>query len=61
MSIGFKGMNVASQALARTAAALYRDPKILQEARREFEALRGPNFRYRALVGERAPPLNYRD
>jgi aminobenzoyl-glutamate utilization protein B len=61
MSIGFKGMNVASQALARTAAALYRDPKILQEARREFEALRGPNFKYRALVGERAPPLNYRD
>ena len=61
MSIGFKGMNVAAQTLARTAVALYRDPAILQEARREFAALRGPDFKYRALLGERAPPLNYRD
>ena len=61
MSIGFKGMSVAAQTIARTAATLYRDPGILQEARREFEASRGPNFKYRPLVGERAPPLNYRD
>ncbi len=61
MSIGFKGMNVAAQTIARTAVALYRDPVILQDARREFEASRGPNFKYRSLVGERPPPLNYRD
>jgi aminobenzoyl-glutamate utilization protein B len=61
MSIGLKGMNVAAQTLARAAAVLYRDPAILGEARREFEALRGPDFKYRALLGERAPPLNYRD
>ena len=61
MSIGFKGMNVASQTLARAAVALYGDPTILREARREFEALRGPDFKYRALLGERSPPLNYRD
>ena len=61
MSIGFKGMNVAAHTLARTAAALYRDPRILQQARRELEALRGPDFQYRALLGERQPPLNYRD
>jgi aminobenzoyl-glutamate utilization protein B len=61
MSIGFKGMNVASQAIARTAVSLYRDPKILQAARREFDAARGPGFQYRSLVGERSPPLNYRD
>jgi aminobenzoyl-glutamate utilization protein B len=61
MSIGLKGMNVAAQTLARAATVLYRDPAILGEARREFDALRGPDFKYRALLGERAPPLNYRD
>jgi aminobenzoyl-glutamate utilization protein B len=61
MSIGFKGMEVASQALARTAVALYRDPKLLQEARREFDSRRGANFQYRPLLGDRAPPLDYRD
>ena len=47
--------------MRRAATVLYRDPAILQEARREFETLRGPDFKYRALLGERAPPLNYRD
>jgi aminobenzoyl-glutamate utilization protein B len=61
MSIGFKGMNLAAQTIARTAVSLYRDPAILKEARREFDALRGPDFRYRALLGERSPPLDYRD
>ena len=61
MSIGFKGMEVASQALARTAVALYRDPKLVQEARREFDSRRGPDFQYRPLLGDRAPPLDYRD
>ena len=60
MSIGFKGMNVAAQTLARAATVLYRDPAILEEARREFETLRGPDFRYRALLGDRAPALDYR-
>jgi aminobenzoyl-glutamate utilization protein B len=61
MSIGFKGMNLAAQTIARTAVSLYREPSILKEARREFDALRGPDFRYRALLGERSPPLDYRD
>jgi aminobenzoyl-glutamate utilization protein B len=54
-------MNLAAQTIARTAVSLYRDPAILKEARREFDALRGPDFRYRALLGERSPPLDYRD
>ena len=61
MSIGFKGMRVASQALARTAVALYRDPRLVQEARREFESRRGADFQYRPLLGDRAPPLDYRN
>lgn len=61
MSIGLKGMEVASKTLARTAIALYRDPKIIREARTEFDAARGGEFRYAPLLGDRAPPLDYRD
>jgi aminobenzoyl-glutamate utilization protein B len=61
MSIGFKGMQLAAQAMARTAVALYRDPRLVQEARKEFESRRGPNFEYRPLIGDRSPPLDYRN
>jgi aminobenzoyl-glutamate utilization protein B len=61
MSIGLKGMEVASKTLARTAIALYGDPKIIREARAEFETARGPDFKYVSLLGNRAPPLDYRD
>lgn len=61
MSIGFKGMEVASKTLARTAVALYRNPRIVREARAEFESARGGEFRYAPLLGDRAPPLDYRD
>ena len=61
MSIGLKGMEVAAKALARTAVALYKDPKVIREARAEFEAARGVGFKYAPLLGERDPPLDYRD
>jgi aminobenzoyl-glutamate utilization protein B len=61
MSIGFKGMQLASQALARTAVVLYRDPRLVRAARQEFETRRGPGFVYRPLIGDRAPPLDYRN
>jgi aminobenzoyl-glutamate utilization protein B len=61
MSIGLKGMEVASKTLARSAAALYRDPQAIREARAEFEAARGAGFRYSPLLGDRDPPLTYRD
>jgi aminobenzoyl-glutamate utilization protein B len=60
-SIGFKGMQLAAQALARTAVALYRDPRLLREVRQEFESRRGQDFEYRPLLGDRAPPLDYRN
>lgn len=61
MSIGLKGMEVASKTLARTAIALCRDPKIIRDARAEFETARGVEFKYAPLLGDRAPPLDYRD
>ena len=60
MSIGYKGMNVASQTLALTGRELFLRPDILTRARAEFDERRGPDFRYRALLGDRAPALDYR-
>jgi aminobenzoyl-glutamate utilization protein B len=60
MSIGYKGMNVASQTLALTGRELFTRPDILAKARAEFAERRGPEFRYRALLGDRAPALDYR-
>ncbi|MCC7200774.1 MAG: amidohydrolase [Gammaproteobacteria bacterium] len=60
MSIGYKGMNLAAQALALTAMELYRDPKQVAAARREFEQRRGADFKYVPILGDRAPALDYR-
>lgn len=59
-SIGHKGMLLAARVLAETAADLYQDPAVIARARVEFEERRGPDFEYRALLGDRAPPLDYR-
>jgi aminobenzoyl-glutamate utilization protein B len=58
--IGNKGMIVAAKTMAMTAMDLFRSPDLLAEARREFEGRRPRDFAYRALVGDREPPLDYR-
>jgi aminobenzoyl-glutamate utilization protein B len=59
-SIGAKGMRVAAEALAMTAVDLMLDPASLEAARAEFDTRRGADFEYRALVGDREPPLDFR-
>jgi aminobenzoyl-glutamate utilization protein B len=58
--VGEAGMLVAARVLALSAASLFRDPAVLAEARAELERRRGPDFRYRPLLGDREPPLDYR-
>ena len=60
MGIGSKGMLLAAKVLATTAVDLYTKPGLIRDARREFGQRRGPEFRYQSLVGDRAPPLDYR-
>jgi len=60
-SIGVKGMLVAAKTLAMTAADLFTDPALLTAAKRELERRRGPGFVYEPLLGDRDPPLDYRD
>lgn len=60
MSIGHKGALLAAKAIAATAISLMEDPIALALAKEEFERRRGANFQYRALLGDRDPPLDYR-
>ena len=60
MSIGHKGMMLAADVLAATARELYLNPRLVAEARAEFDQRRGKGFVYRPLLGDRDPPLDYR-
>ncbi len=60
MSIGKKGLVLASKVLAMTAIDLVLDENLLLAAREEFEQRRGVDFVYQPLLGDRDPPLDYR-
>lgn len=60
MSIGFKGTQVAAKTLTLAAIELYTNPKLRAEAKAEFDKARGPDYKYKSLLGDRKPPLNYR-
>ncbi len=59
-TIGIKGMRLASQAMALMTRDLMLRPELRAAAKGEFDARRGPDFRYEALLGDREPPLDYR-
>ena len=61
MSIGKKGMVVAAKTMALTAMDLFRNPALLERARAELDEQRGEDFVYKALLGDREPPLDYRN
>lgn len=60
-SIGTKGMMIAAKTLTLTALDLFKDKKLVAQAREEFEEKRGPNFTYIPLLGDRPPALDYRN
>lgn len=59
-SIGVKGMMVAAKTLALTAVDLLSDPSHIEKARAEFERRRA-GFVYKPRIGDRKPPLDYRE
>jgi aminobenzoyl-glutamate utilization protein B len=59
--IGMKGMQVAAKTMALTTMDLFTQPDALKKARAEFDAKRGPGFKYSSLIGDRKPPLDYRN
>ena len=60
MSIGHKGMHLASKLLAETAVDLIQSPELIAAATEELQRSQGPGFKYAALLGDRLPPLDYR-
>ncbi len=59
-SIGTKGMMVAAKTLTLTAIDLYKNPKVVEQAKVELEEKRGEDFEYIPLLGNRPPALDYR-
>lgn len=60
MSIGQKGMMVAAKTLTLTAMDIFKDPSVTAKALEELNKRRGDDFEYKALVGDRKAPLDYR-
>ena len=59
-SIGLKGTELAAKTIAATAIELFSNPVIINEAKKELDERVGKDFEYKALLGDRKPPLNYR-
>jgi aminobenzoyl-glutamate utilization protein B len=59
--IGFRGADFAARALSSAAVRIYTDPALREAAIAEFKQRRGDDFRYEALLGDRKPPLDYRE
>jgi len=60
-SIGIKGMMVAAKTIALTGIELIQDKKTLDEAKTELQKRTGSDFKYEPLIGDRKPPLDYRN
>lgn len=61
MSIGTKGAQLAAKVLTLAAIELFENPALRARASHEHESIVGNDFVYEALLGDRPPPLDYRD
>ena len=59
-SIGLKGTELAAKTITATAIDIFKDPSIAKSAKKELDERVGKGFVYKALLGDRNPPLNYR-
>ena len=59
-SYGAKGTQHAAKAMMLAAVELYTNPRLRETAKAEFIAARGEDYVYESLLGDRAPPLDYR-
>lgn len=59
-TIGTKSLINAAKVFVLSAIDLYTTPSLIDEIKEEFESRRGADFKYEALVGDRAPALEYR-
>ena len=60
-TIGMKGTKLAAQVMADTAQDIFKDPSVLEDAKTEYQNRVGEDFQYVPLLGDREPPLDYRN
>ncbi len=60
-SIGIKGAQLAAKTITLTAIELYQNKELRDEAIAAFNEARGEDYVYSSLLGDRDPPLDYRD
>ena len=60
-TIGLKGTKLAVQVLTETAREIYLNPGIVKQAEAELSINVGEDFNYVPLLGDRSPPLDYRN
>ena len=60
-TIGLKGTKLAAEILSETAIEIFLDPSIASKAKQELEKRVGEDFNYVPLLGDRKPPLDYRN
>ena len=60
-SIGLKGAELAAKVLTATAIELFKNDEMLQMAKDEYYERIGSDFNYQPLLGDRDPPLDYRN
>jgi len=60
-SIGYKGANNAAKTLSLAAVELFENDALRAAARTEHREKLGQDFHYEAMLGDRDPPLDYRD
>lgn len=60
-AIGHKGTQIAAKTLTLMAAELFTNPELRAAARAEFDASRGEDYEYVSLLGDRDPPLDFRE
>ena len=59
-SIGIKGAELAAKTIASTAIDIYKDESLIVAAKAELQRRVGKDFEYKALLGDRLPPWDYR-
>ena len=60
-TIGLKGMMQAAKALTLSGIELLEKTEIIGKIKEEFNEIRGEDFNYVPLLGDREPALNYRN
>ena len=60
MSIGFKAMINAAKTIAMTGVDIFNNPAVVDKAKKELDTLVGSDFKYKSMIGDRQPALDFR-